>query len=461
MQKDKLLLLFPDGIGIRNYIYTDAFDTDKELVLFHNFDPETVAYIKQHKNIGDAIAIPDYSESAKEKFLRELITLSRLYRGVAKTNNPTLLFNWPWKQKTWPKKIFYKVIQALAPRYANDPAIAALEKKYQRAIRQNPFYNAVKTILTEVAPTTVFCSHQRALKAATVFAAAKDLGIPTVTVIYSWDNLPKGRLALQADRYWVWSAHMKQEMAVFFPEIAPEKVIVTGTPQFEFYGNAENIIDREAFYKAYGLNPDKKTICFSGDDEMTSPDDPKYLQDLAEAIVKAGLDNQYQILMRRCPVDFSGRYDTVISRYNTLIREAPPLWNNPGASKWNAMYPLYDDVKLLVSTAFYCDLVINIGSTMAFDFAMFHKPCLFINYDQENKRDLDWSVEKIYRFQHFRSMDDEKAVFWVNNKNDMANVIQTAANTKENPAMEQWKQKILGDYKNVSSNFKLQLRTNH
>jgi hypothetical protein len=35
--------------------------------------------------------------------------------------------------------------------------------------------------------------------------AAKELNIPVITAIYSWDNLPKARLAVQADKYIVWS----------------------------------------------------------------------------------------------------------------------------------------------------------------------------------------------------------------------------------------------------------------
>lgn len=459
MQKDKLLLLFPDGVGIKNYIYADVFDPDSDLVLFHNFSNETINYIKGIKSIDSDIVIPNYNESAKEKFLRELIALARLYSGAEKTKNPTLLVNWVWKQKTLSKKIFYKAVQMLAPLCKSQSRIAWLDDKYQQAIRKNPFYGAVAKILKQVQPTTVFCSHQRGLKAATVFAAAQDLGIPTATVIYSWDNLPKGRLALRADRYLVWSAHMKQEMALFFPEIPQEHVIVTGTPQFEFYGNPDNIIDRQAFYSTCGLDPEKKTICFSGDDEMTSPDDPKYLDDLAEAIAGAGLQDHFQILMRRCPVDLSGRYDAVIQKYDGLIKEAPPLWNNPGVTGWTGLYPLYDDVKLLVSTAYYCDMVVNIGSTMAFDFAMFNKPCAFINYDQQHKKDANWTVDTIYRFQHFKSMPDEDAVIWINSKAEMASKITTGIATGMNPKMNVWVDSIIGDYKNASEKIKAQLRT--
>lgn len=454
MEKNKILLLFPDGVGIRNYLFSNTFNNYKseDLILFHGFDPQTITSIKEDTLIDNDILIPNYKESLKEKFLRELICLSRLYYNNSKVNNPTLLTNWNWKQKGLSKKIFYKLIQISSIFFKKYPSILKLEKMYQKAIRQNPFYYQVKNILSDAKVSHLFCSHQRALTAAPVFAAATDLGIKTSTVIYSWDNLPKARLALRADNYLVWSLYMKNELKQFYSEIPAEKIHITGTPQFEFYDEPKNIIDKEIFYQKYNLDLNKRIICFSGDDTKTSPDDPSYLKDIAEEIIKANLQNEYQILLRRCPVDFSGRFDKIVEQYKDLIKEAPPLWYFSKSKEWNTVYPTFEDVKLLVSTAFYSDIVVNVGSTMAFDFAMFNKPCIFINYDQPNKNVKDWSVKTIYQFQHFRSMPNKKSVIWLNGKNEIAQKI--VMQTSNNIDMINWKEIILGDYKNASNNIR-------
>lgn len=449
IQKDKILLLFPDGVGIRNYLYSKVFQNTKEdLVLFHNFDEATIKAIKENTPLSGELAIPDYKESIKEKFLRELICLSRLYHNSHIVNNPTILSSWKWHQKTLLKKMFYGTIQKLAPFFKNYDTILKLETNYQKAIRKNPFYVEVKTILESVQPKIIFCSHQRGVKAAPVFAAAKDLGIPTSTVIYSWDNLPKARLALRADSYLVWSDYMKKEMALYYPEIPADAIHITGTPQFEFYEDAQNIIDKTVFFDKYHLDPAKKIICFSGDDSKTSPDDPSYLRDIATELTKYNLTNDYQILLRRCPVDFSGRFDAVVKEFPDLMREVPPLWYYNTTKEWNAVYPSVEDVKLLVSTAFYSDVVINVGSTMAFDFAMFNKPCIFINYDQEHKKEANWSVKKIYQFQHFRSMPAKDAVIWLNHKSEIKDSI--CHDKLKNDTMEQWKKIVIGDHQNAA-----------
>lgn len=448
MENNKTLLLFPDGVGIRNYLYSDVFrGKEKELVLFHAFDKQTVAAVQKITGIQEELPIPTYKETAKEKLYRELICLVRLQYNAKKVGNRSILSNWKKEHKSFKNKIFYKAIEGLASTITSYAQILKLEIKYQKIIRNTLYYQEVIAILKKIQPAQIFCSHQRGIACAPIFAAAQDLGIKTTTVIYSWDNLPKARMALQADAYLVWSNHMKIEMNTYYPEIQDQKIIVSGTPQFECYKQSENIIPKGVFFQRYNLDLAKKIICFSGDDAKTSPDDPQYLADLAEELIKNKTTDIYQILLRRCPVDVSGRFDAVVSKYSDLIKEAPPLWNFTPNSSWTTIYPLPEDVQLLVSTAFYCEVVVNLGSTMAFDFAMFQKPCIYINYDQVQKVNPNWSVNTIYQFQHFRSMQDKNAVIWWTQKEQITALLQE---TVYNPAMANWTQLILGNYLKAS-----------
>ncbi|KGO89417.1 CDP-glycerol glycerophosphotransferase family protein [Flavobacterium suncheonense] len=443
MKKKKIALLFPDGVGVRNYLYSKVFKhTESELVLFHSFDSKTVDEIKGITELKTAIALPKYTESFKERFLRELICLSRLYYNSRLTNNSTILKNWNRNHKSISKKIVYKTIEFVAPRIKKYSTILKLEKAYQNAIRKNVFYIEAKKMLQDIAPDELFCSHQRGIQCAPFFAAASDLGILNTTVIFSWDNLPKARMALRADNYLVWSDYMKEEMKLYYPEIPQEAIHVTGTPQFEFYSDSSNVIPRDEFYKRYGLDPAKKIICYSGDDVLTSPDDPKYLSDLAEELIKGNLTNDYQILLRRCPVDLSNRFATVIAKFPDLIKEAPPIWNFKDKENWTTVYALPEDVKLLVSTVFYSDVVVNLGSTMAFDFAMFEKPCIFINYDQKDKTVPSWTVNEVYKFQHFRSIPNNKAVVWWDKKEDLGTIVNSISGHSINHVKD-WKNIVM------------------
>jgi hypothetical protein len=448
-KNNKIVLLFPDGVGIRNYLYSDVFKgMEKQLVLFHAFDAKTEQAVKDITEIQNALPIPKYSESLKEKFLRELICLARLKHNAKLVDNPTILTNWKTNHKGLFKTLFYKCIEMVSMGFTNYKHIVNLEKWYQKAIRNTIFYSDIRKILIDVAPEKLFCSHQRGVQCAPIFAAAKDVGIETITVIYSWDNLPKARMALQADKYLVWSDYMREELKLYYPEIASNQIFITGTPQFECCQNPENIIPKEVFYERYNLDIHKKIICYSGDDVKTCPDDPQYLKDLADELVKHNLDTEYQILLRRCPVDISGRFDAVVSKYPDLIKQAPPLWNFEPNSNWTTIYPLPEDVKLLVSTSYYSDVVLNLGSTMAFDFGMFHKPCIYIDYDQKTKVNTDWSVKIIYKFQHFKSMPNKNVVIWWQQKEEIK---QLLLDLKWNEVTNIWIEKVLEDYDTSSA----------
>lgn len=453
MNKRKpIVLLFPDGVGIRNYLYSDVFKgLEKELILAHTFDAETEKNVKRITQIETSFKIPNYKESVIEKFLRELICLTRLKYNAKLVNNPILITNWKTNHKGFFKKIFYYLITFFAFFISKYNQILWLEKWYNKKIRTTTYYKEISQKLNQIQPKKIFCSHQRGIQCATIFAAAQDLGIETITVIYSWDNLPKARMALKADLYLVWSKYMKEELRCYYPEIMENQIKITGTPQFECYNQSKNIISKETFYERYDLDIHKKIICYSGDDLLTCPDDPKYLADLADEITKNNLDAKYQILLRRCPVDISGRFDSVIKEYPNLIKQAEPLWNFKPNSNWTTIYPLPDDVELLVSTVYYSDIVVNLGSTMAFDFAMFNKPCIYINYDQENKVNPNWSINTIYKYQHFRSMPSKEAVLWWNKKDEFKKVITEKFNTE---AMQNWKLIVLSNNLNVSEKIK-------
>lgn len=422
----KVLLIIPDGTGIKNYLYSDVFqDVDASLHLMHEFDDRTLSTIQNRLNINESSIIPSFKERIKERYLRELIHLLRIKFNVKKLNNPSILKFYKPKRANLKQRLFYKAIEVRSKFSSSYKSIEKLETKYENTLGENNFYNEIKSVLENINPDVVFCSHQRALKMPTLFKAARDLNIDTTTVIYSWDNIPKARLALRADKYLVWSSVMKKEVLMLYPEIKDAAIEITGSPQFEFYKDNKNIISKHEFYNSRGLDLDKKIICFSGDDVRTSPNDPAYLEDLVDELVNANLQDTYQIAFRRCPVDVSGRYETIAKKHKELIIEMPPLWNID-KKEWSAIYPREEDVSELVSLAFYADVVINVGSTMAFDFGMFNKPCIYINYDQAGND--DWSTETIYKYQHFRSMPSSDVVLWWNNKNEIVSLLQSIEN---------------------------------
>jgi hypothetical protein len=276
--------------------------------------------------------------------------------------------------------------------------------------------------LAALKPDVVFCTHQRSIDAAAVVEAAKRLKIPTVGAVYSWDNLPKARLLVHSDYYVVWSQFMKDEMNQYYPEIDDSRIEITGTPQFEFYHQTSLHVSKEAFCEQVGLSPQKKILCFSGND-LTFPCDELYLNDLAEALMTMPDEERPQVLLRRCPVDLSGRFNMVVEKYPELIKVSDPIWKSYKGG-WDAIVPTPEDVALLVNVSLHSDAVVNVGSTMAHDFAVFDSPAIYINYDQPAV--TDWSAITNNQYQQFRSMTANDCVIWLNGKDQIVSAVKDA-----------------------------------
>ena len=435
----KVCLVVPDGVGIRNYLFTDLLpkliSSNCEIVIWHSLTSNAINEVKlKHPSIiFEEYPLPKFSENKMQRFLRESAVYARLLYNTKIANNPTIMDN---KRQRIPKKFLARtmyrmsrLIGCLASKDYN--YILWLEKKYLQNLQKSNVLDNYKDFLTSNNIDKLLCTHQRSISAIPAVEAGNSLGLDTFSVIYSWDNLPKGRLNARSKYYCVWSKYMKHEMVKYYPEIDNSNIEVTGTPQFEFYKDKSLLKNKEEFFVGHGLDQNKKVICFSGDDIQTSPFDAKYLEDLAKNIKDEG---NMQILFRKCPVDFSTRYDEIIEKYSDIIKVANPLWNfdEDNNGNWELVYPSYEDVKLLVNTAYHCDAVYNVGSTMAHDFALFNKPALYINYDNEDGLNYNsvhkqsWSTERIYQFEHFKSMKNLEAVLYINHETEILDKVKLA-----------------------------------
>lgn len=271
----------------------------------------------------------------------------------------------------------------------------------------------------------VFCTHQRSSSAVPAMLAAHVAGLPSATFVHSWDNLPKGRMAVCPDHYLVWSERMKGEMERFYPDVPGNKVHIVGTPQFEIHTDRGRLLTKEEFCRQRGLQQDKPIICFSGDDLSTSPHDPLYLRDVADSLRNSVSGPQPQLVFRRCPADTSSRYDHVLDAYPEIL-VFEPLWTKPDNGDWQQVLPQDEDQTQLANLAAHGDLVVNVGSTVALDFAIHGKPAIFLAYDQESARNADWSVDQIYSLPHFSLIHETNPVHWVTHRKSLRVEIQLA-----------------------------------
>jgi len=427
----KMILLVPDGVGIRNYIFSsfirNFIKDGNEVLVYHSISKSAIKEIQMNKSeIRNFKVIPDFKEKFIARLLRESIAYARILINKKKLNNITILKFWSPSKNGFKRKILYFLAEILGGILSNSYSlILKADTLYEKEIVKNKTTELIKKTLLDYQPDIILNLHQRAPSTAPIISSAIELNIKVATVIYSWDNVPKARLISRYDFYFVWSKLMKKELDVLYPEIASSQIHIVGTPQFEFYFQEKYHVDKCFFYDQFGLDIQKKTICFSGNDQA-SPYEAYYLNDLCEALCKIDQIDRPQIIFRRCPVDKTNRFNQVLKKYSHLIFSIDPDWGGVLGSDscFSENYPRFNDVSLLVNTLKHSDLVINLGSTMAHDAAILDKPCLYLNYDPVVNS--VFKVEDIYNFQHFRSMENLKAVGWINNKEEILQKIVSA-----------------------------------
>jgi hypothetical protein len=350
------------------------------------------------------------------RWLRETSSFARLMRNSVVLKNKTILSNWNFKPVGLWKKLFSLSNILFGSVFSvSYYIILKIEYLVKRCWSKKIVFK-FEELLKEKEIETIFITHQRVAQVMPICIAARNLNITIVSVIYSWDNLPKARLNVFADKYLVWSDFMKYEMSLYYPEISSNSIVVTGTPQFEFYLNKDLLIDRHEFAITWGLDPCKKWILYSGGDILTSPFDYKYLEDVLLSIL---MNENIQLIFRRSPADFSNRFDKLIDEYRGKLFAIDPLcYKN---DNWVFNIPLYADLKVLMNLTAHCELAINVGSTVAFDFVNFDKPTIYINYNRLNRG--NWNINTINKFQHFRSMPSRDSVVWLNDVNEWENTI--------------------------------------
>ena len=442
----KFLIITPDGLGIRNFLcgrFIELLLSKAEVVVWHSFSETTLA--PHRERWGNAVrwaTLPSFREGLTERVLRQAKIYAQLYwRYDVDNSDLALRFLRPSGRLRNHAVAF--IARWLGRTLSTARGMIWLDKQHARATLRANYLKSFEDLLARERPDVLFCTHQRSSRAVPAMLAARAMGIPTATFIYSWDNLPKGRMAVHADHFLVWSDLMKEELLCYYPEVAPERIHVVGTPQFEHYFNQSLVQPREQFLTSVGLDPSRSVICFSGDDLTSSPYDPVYLADLAGAMRKIPAERRPQILFRRCPGDISKRYLPVLDQYRE-IATSDPLWLWSAHDDWSQVIPTIGDVALLTNVVQHSDLVVNVGSTMAVDFAVFGKPAIYIAYNPPSANG-SWNIHESYRFAHLRSVHELQPVYWADSADKLAGLVMHALSNPEEKlqARCQWMKRLI------------------
>lgn len=446
-QKKKVFIFLPDGVGLRNFALTRFKDVGEKNGFDIQYWNNTVFSLEDQLGYSEVKInstkihpmTPVYSRARKR------IELNIFDKKFKETVYNT--YNFP-QSYNGVKNLFKSlIVDTLVTFGSNQSGLNYVRNKIKSNERTTEKYALCKAQLKEHRPDFVFCTNQRPTQAISALLAAQDMGIPTATFIFSWDNLPKAMTVVETDYYFVWSEHMKKELLKYHSYVDASQVFVTGTPQFESHFDRSLLQTKAAFFESHQLDLNKKYICYSGDDIVTSPLDQFYLEDLAKSVIELNqIGYNLGIIYRKCPVDFTSRYDEVLEKYKDVIVSIDPLWKPIGTS-WNEIMPTKADFALQTNVCEHTEFVANIASSMVFDFVAHNKSCLFFDYEQPQLKKGIRDIGQNYKYIHFRSMPSKEAALWCYDKSKLTAIVQSILDGNSSNVTEgkKWFDTIVGE----------------
>jgi hypothetical protein len=428
----KLGIVITDGVGFRNFIMSNFIEEaiqkfDK--VFIYSGLPKAV--FKSFPKDVEIKELTVFKEGKLTWFFRKWKEVAHMqqyqkeYFGMAYN----LISGLPKNYKS--RSILVKIIYFLTQIIHSNKSIRFIEKLQFASFANNKTTKEYHQLLKEDQPSHLFFTHQRPPFLAPFLYAGMQLKIPVSSFIFSWDNLTsKGRMLGPFDYFLVWSHLMREELITFYPNIKKEHIKVVGTPQFEPYVMPKYQSSKQAFCKKFSLNINTKIICYSCADASIGKNDPLVIGTIAKSFRNKSIEIPLQFLVRTSPAEGPERFEFLKNEFPEIIWNHPKwiLTRDNHAESWSQRVPSEEDIKDLRGILEYCDLGINMLSTMSLDFMLFDKPV--INTVFGNLENGLYNDQRFLNYGHLKILVNSGAVSIVKNEHEL---IEHMNNALKNP----------------------------
>jgi len=224
-----------------------------------------------------------------------------------------------------------------------------------------------------------------------VMRAASRLGIPTTTIVLSWDNTTaRGYPGAMPDHAIAWTNAMTEEL-VKFNDMPQEECWTGGIAHFDPYYRDDHGFDPVTFKQSLGIDSEKRVILVATKSPNAYAYNPNLAKILAEAIEDGRLPPDCQVLLRIHPLHYrfsNGKpaYGELLRVYQDLAAKHPSIVLNEPEIGSNAMDYDMAEAEILFLTRLLksTDVLVNIFSTMNIEGAIFDVPLVNVSFEDEH-----------------------------------------------------------------------------
>lgn len=251
---------------------------------------------------------------------------------------------------------------------------------------------------------------------------AQALGIRTLCLVFSWDNLAgmKGVLPSRPDHLGVWNELQAQE-AIQSHHYHPEQITVLGPPHFDLYQDPRTFDSREDFCRRLGLDPSKKivTLIIAS---MSASENTYILDFMLKAKADGRLPADAQLVCRLHPrvrpEKNRAAYAAYFNRPDIVI-DLPE--NYLSSIKWNPTRP---EMRALANLLKHTDVMVNIASTVTIEAAICDRPVVNLGFSHSMPEQFrKVIIESSWQY-HYRYVRDRKCTVFAMNEEETISAIR-------------------------------------
>jgi len=271
-----------------------------------------------------------------------------------------------------------RFVDGLGALAATGPAFRGARALAERLYRRSRDLGPIRAQLKELRPTALWSTTCTSPFEYPYFLAARDLGIPVIASILSFDNLTSRSAVPTCDHYFVWSEAMKAQLLQLYPEVSADRVSVTGTAQFDFHRKPSRWSRAETLQRL-GLPPGSRYFLYAASHVSLAPEEPRLVHQLARRMASTDDLSTFHILLRLHPQDDGSRWGQAANDPRVVVSLA--CEDTPGGDEWKLPTPEEQD--RLIASLTHAEACLNVASTMSLDAAVLDRPALGIDLSSE------------------------------------------------------------------------------
>ncbi|MEW5939694.1 MAG: hypothetical protein AB1750_08545 [Chloroflexota bacterium] len=443
-----IVLVVARGEAVRNFIFSDtlrALAQGARVTLLSLVDRgDVIAQAQPH--VERILPLKSYLSPSFVPFFHDVIN--------------TAHYCWMWTEAAkyyWGKhnkrvrgkprervKLFF--VRLFSIPFANRPMLrlgTRMDRWLQYRFRRTPDLDATFRALD---PDLVFnCSHIHGPQADIPLRVAHGLGFKTAAFLFSWDNLTsRGRIMVPYDFFLVWNEDIKRKFLDIYPEVAPERVTVTGTPQFDFHFDPRFHLTREDLSHRVGLNPSRRFILYTTGMDPDFAEEYRTVRAVIDFLQSMDAATRPQLLVRTY---IKGNSKEMVAlaeemRGHPDVVFPPILWDK----QW--VMPLEEDLYVYTNLLRHCALGINGASTVTLELMMMDKPVINLAFEPPGSQLPHYMrFSRHIHYEHYRPVAASGGAMVARSLEDLYAMILRGLSQPEadRPAQERFLKLFFGD----------------